>query len=106
MSDDIGAYALEPRWVRRSFDRAAKTYDAAAVLHTEVRENLLQRLQMTPLQPTVITDRRDRRSRPGEPCAEAPLPKSARDRAGLVAQDAARGQAAAVLAAPIWARVR
>ena len=56
MSDDIGAYALEPRWVRRSFDRAAKTYDAAAVLHKEVRDNLLQRLQLTKLNPSVVLD--------------------------------------------------
>jgi malonyl-CoA O-methyltransferase len=56
MSDDIGAYALEPRWVRRSFDRAAKTYDAAAVVHAEVRENLLQRLQLTTLVPRVVLD--------------------------------------------------
>jgi malonyl-CoA O-methyltransferase len=56
MSDDIGAYALEPRWVRRSFDRAAKTYDAAAVLHTEVRDNLLQRLQLTTLNPRIVLD--------------------------------------------------
>ena len=56
MSDDIGAYALEPRWVRRSFDRAAKTYDAAAVLHAEVRETLLQRLQLTTLNPSVVLD--------------------------------------------------
>jgi malonyl-CoA O-methyltransferase len=56
MSDDIGAYALEPRWVRRSFDRAAKTYDAAAVLHAEVRENLLARLQLTALSPSVVLD--------------------------------------------------
>jgi malonyl-CoA O-methyltransferase len=56
MSDDIGAYALEPRWVRRSFDRAAKTYDAAAVVHAEVRENLLQRLQLTTLKPRVVLD--------------------------------------------------
>ena len=56
MSDDNGAYALEPRWVRRSFDRAAKTYDAAAVLHTEVRDNLLQRLQLTSLTPAVVLD--------------------------------------------------
>src|ERR1700721_2725869 len=33
MSDDIGAYALEPRWVRRSFDRAAKTYAGAGPGH-------------------------------------------------------------------------
>jgi malonyl-CoA O-methyltransferase len=56
MSDDIGAYALESRDVRRAFDRAAKTYDAAAVLHAEVRENLLQRLQLVKLVPTVVLD--------------------------------------------------
>jgi malonyl-CoA O-methyltransferase len=57
MSDDGDQdYALEPRWVRRSFDRAAKTYDAAAVLHTEVRDNLLERLQLTTLEPGVVLD--------------------------------------------------
>lgn len=56
MSDDIGAYALESRWVRRSFDRAAKTYDAAAVLHAEVREILLERLQLTTLVPRVVLE--------------------------------------------------
>jgi len=56
MSDDTGAYDLEPRRVRRSFDRAAKTYDAAAVLHAEVRENLLARLQLTTLTPRVVLD--------------------------------------------------
>jgi malonyl-CoA O-methyltransferase len=56
MSDDIGAYALEPGRVRRSFDRAAKTYDDAAVLHAEVRENLLERLQLVTLVPRVVLD--------------------------------------------------
>jgi len=56
MSDDIGAYALEPARVRRSFDRAAKTYDDAAVLHAEVRENLLERLQLVALVPRVVLD--------------------------------------------------
>ncbi|HEY2465549.1 MAG TPA: malonyl-ACP O-methyltransferase BioC [Steroidobacteraceae bacterium] len=56
MSDDIGAYALEPRAVRRSFNRAAKTYDAAAVLHAEVRESLMQRLQLVTLVPQVVLD--------------------------------------------------
>ncbi len=56
MSDDIGAYALEPRWVRRSFDRAAKTYDGAAVLHAEVRENLLERLRLVKRVPDVVLD--------------------------------------------------
>ena len=56
MSDDIGAYALESRWARRSFDRAAKTYDAVAVLHAEVRENLQERLALTTLKPRVVLD--------------------------------------------------
>src|ERR1700761_6307045 len=56
MSDDIGAYALESRWARRAFDRAAKTYDDAAVLHSEVRDNLLARLELTTLKPDVVLD--------------------------------------------------
>lgn len=56
MSDDIGAYALESGRVRRSFDRAARTYDEAAVLHTQVRENLLARLQWVTLVPRVVLD--------------------------------------------------
>ena len=56
MSDEIEAYALDPHWVRRSFDRAADTYDAAAVLHAEVRENLLERLELTLLEPRVVLD--------------------------------------------------
>jgi malonyl-CoA O-methyltransferase len=56
MSDDIGAYALEPGRVRRAFDRAAETYDGAAVLHAEVRENLLERLQLVTLVPRVVLD--------------------------------------------------
>lgn len=54
MRDEI--YALEPASVRRSFDRAAKTYDAAAVLHTEVRDNLLKRLELVTLVPGVALD--------------------------------------------------
>jgi malonyl-CoA O-methyltransferase len=56
MSDDIGAYALESRWARRSFDRAAMTYDDAAVLHAEVRESLLERLALTTLKPRAVLD--------------------------------------------------
>jgi malonyl-CoA O-methyltransferase len=56
MSDDISAYALDPARVRRSFGRAAKTYDAAAVLHAQVRENLLQRLQLVSMVPSVVLD--------------------------------------------------
>ena len=54
MSDDF--YALEPVRVRRDFDRAAETYDDAAVLHAEVRENLLERLQLVALVPRVVLD--------------------------------------------------
>ncbi len=56
MSDDIGAYALDSRWVRRSFDRAAQTYDGAAVLHRQVRDILLQRLAPVALVPRVVLD--------------------------------------------------
>lgn len=56
MSDEFGAYVLEPERVRRSFDRAAKTYDGAAVLHAEVGVDLLERLQFVTLVPRVVLD--------------------------------------------------
>jgi len=49
-------YALDIRRVRRDFDRAAPTYDTAAVLHAEVRENLLQRLDWRALEPRAVMD--------------------------------------------------
>jgi len=42
--------------VRRSFDRAAITYDAAAVLHAQVRDALLARLDWVTLAPQVVLD--------------------------------------------------
>jgi malonyl-CoA O-methyltransferase len=54
--DSFAAYMLDVPWVRRSFDRAAATYDAAAVLHTEVRDNLLGRLDLMTLTPRVVVD--------------------------------------------------
>jgi malonyl-CoA O-methyltransferase len=56
MPEDFAAYALDIPRVRRSFDRAAATYDAAAVLHAEVRGNLLARLDWVTLAPRVIMD--------------------------------------------------
>lgn len=50
------AYALDTLRVRRSFDRAATTYDAAAVLHAEVRDSLLKRLDLMALTPRVVVD--------------------------------------------------
>jgi malonyl-CoA O-methyltransferase len=54
--DGVAAYALDTSRVRRSFDRAATTYDAAAVLHAEVRGNLLARLDLMALAPRVVVD--------------------------------------------------
>ncbi len=56
MNDDDRAYALDHAWARRSFGRAGTTYDAAAVLQREVRDNLLQRLDLTALSPAVVLD--------------------------------------------------
>lgn len=46
----------DARWLRRSFDRAAASYDAAAVLQAEVRDSLLERLDLTRLEPGVVLD--------------------------------------------------
>ena len=54
--DSLAAYALDSHRVRRSFDRAAATYDAAAVLHAEVRDQLLARLDLMKLAPRVVMD--------------------------------------------------
>lgn len=49
-------YYLDPARVRRSFDKAAKTYDAAAGVPTEIRNRLLERLDFVKLQPKVVLD--------------------------------------------------
>jgi len=54
--ESVAAYALDTRRVRRSFDRAAGTFDDAAVLQTEVRDNLLARLDWMALAPRVVVD--------------------------------------------------
>jgi malonyl-CoA O-methyltransferase len=54
--DEFSAFALDTPRVRRSFDRAVATYDDAAVLHREVRDNLLQRLDLMALAPRVVVD--------------------------------------------------
>ena len=40
------AFVLDRRAVRAAFDRASATYDAAAVLQTRVRDELLSRLDL------------------------------------------------------------
>lgn len=52
-SDD---YFLDPRLVRRSFDRASRTYDAGAGIHSEIRARLLERLDIVRLQPATVLD--------------------------------------------------
>jgi malonyl-CoA O-methyltransferase len=54
--EDAGAYALDIPRVQRAFDRAAKTYDGAALLHALVRDNLLARLELMALNPRVAVD--------------------------------------------------
>src|SRR5665647_1660008 len=53
MSD---AYHLDKARVRASFDRAARSYDAAAVLQKEVRERMLSRLDFVKIAPQTIVD--------------------------------------------------
>jgi malonyl-CoA O-methyltransferase len=55
-SDRSGAPAIDQRKVRRSFARAAASYDGADILQTEVRDRLLERLQWVQLQPRRILD--------------------------------------------------
>jgi malonyl-CoA O-methyltransferase len=53
MSDE---FFLDPRTVRRSFDRACRTYDAAAAVQGEIRTRMLERLDIVRLQPTAVLD--------------------------------------------------
>ncbi len=49
-------FSLDFAGVRRSFDRASTGYDAVAVLQSEIRAQLLQRLDFTTLTPQLIVD--------------------------------------------------
>jgi len=55
-TEGVEGFALDTRWVQRSFDRAAAGYDSAAVLHTQVRRDLLERLQLMAITPGVVLD--------------------------------------------------
>jgi malonyl-CoA O-methyltransferase len=50
------AYLLDKARVRASFNRAAETYDAAAVLQKQVREEMLNRLDLVKIAPQAILD--------------------------------------------------
>jgi malonyl-CoA O-methyltransferase len=49
-------FAIDRGRVRRAFAQAARSYDAAAVLQARVRAELLQRLDVVRLEPTVALD--------------------------------------------------
>ena len=49
-------FALDKRRVREAFERAADTYDAAAVLQREVGVRMLERLQLVRVAPQRILD--------------------------------------------------
>ena len=49
-------YHIDKQRARASFGRAADTYDAAAVLQKQVREEMLSRLDLVNISPKVIQD--------------------------------------------------
>ncbi|AMN48441.1 malonyl-CoA O-methyltransferase [Steroidobacter denitrificans] len=49
-------YFLDPRVVRRSFDKASRGYDTAAVVAREIDARLLERLDVVRMQPARILD--------------------------------------------------
>jgi malonyl-CoA O-methyltransferase len=50
------AYWIDKARVRTSFERAAQTYDEAAILQKSVREEMLERLDLVSLNPQAILD--------------------------------------------------
>jgi malonyl-CoA O-methyltransferase len=50
------SYTLDKARVRASFDRAAQSYDAAALLQAEVRARMMSRLDFIKVNPSVILD--------------------------------------------------
>lgn len=56
MVDDVRQFELDRRQARASFDRAADSYDSAAVLQREVEARLLERLDLVKLDPARILD--------------------------------------------------
>ncbi|MGD0501467.1 MAG: malonyl-ACP O-methyltransferase BioC [Steroidobacteraceae bacterium] len=56
MIDEGDPYLVDAAFARRAFNRASRSYDAAAVLQGEVRDLLLHRLELTDLNPRLILD--------------------------------------------------
>ncbi len=47
---------IDKRLMRRAFERAAQSYDQAAVLQREVSQRMLERLDLIKLTPALILD--------------------------------------------------
>jgi malonyl-CoA O-methyltransferase len=56
MAEEDAASAVDAPFARRAFGRASASYDAAAVLQGEVRNLLLERLELTELEPRIVLD--------------------------------------------------
>jgi malonyl-CoA O-methyltransferase len=50
------AYWLETAEIRRSFDRVSKNYDRVTVIEPQVRDEIINRLELVDFQPKVILD--------------------------------------------------
>jgi malonyl-CoA O-methyltransferase len=54
--DAVDHYLIDKARVRASFSRAARSYDAAAVLQAQVRDEMLSRLDVVKIKPAAILD--------------------------------------------------
>ena len=56
MKSDLVSALPEPRAAQRAFDRAARTFSGASVVHDEARQRLLERLDFMRIDPKVAAD--------------------------------------------------
>lgn len=49
-------YLLDPINVRRVFDKASRTFDGASAVHTEIRQRLIERLDVMRIEPACVLD--------------------------------------------------
>jgi malonyl-CoA O-methyltransferase len=98
MTAEDGAYVIDASFARRAFSRASATYDAAAVLQGEVRDLLLERLELTDLDPRLVLD-----AGAGTGAAGRAL-KRRYPKARVLAVDSAQGMLLAAAARGSWFR--
>ena len=55
-ADHSEDYFLDTNRVRRAFDRASATFDQTAAVHGEIRQRLIERLDVIRMQPAVVLD--------------------------------------------------